>query len=247
MGAAYLPLLGAFLIGLSKAGLATGLGMLTTPLVASAMPAREAIGLILPLLCVADVLTMGFYWKQWDWKAIRELQIGGVIGIGLGMFFVSRVSNHSLSLAIGVVGLIMAILLVVRERWYPDHVYKPSLFDGILVGLATGFSSAIAHAAGPIVAIYLLAQRMPKQAFIASNAIFFTVNNLLKVPPYVAAGLITTETLARDVRYLPMLPLGVAAGWAANRLLPQRHFDVAVQVMLLVTSIQLIVTSWSTH
>ena len=98
--------------------------MLTTPLVASAMPARDAIGLILPLLCVADVLTMGFYWKQWDWKAIRELQIGGVIGIGLGMFFVSRVSNNSLSLAIGIVGLIMAILLVVRERWYPDHVYS---------------------------------------------------------------------------------------------------------------------------
>jgi hypothetical protein len=41
-----------------------------------------------------------------------------------------------------------------------------------------------------------------------------------------------------------MLPLGVAVGWAANRLLPQRYFDVAVQVMLLVTSIQLIVTSW---
>ena len=73
MGAAWLPLFGAFLIGLSKAGLATGPGMLTTPLVASAMPAREAIGLILPLLCIADVLTLGFYWKQWDWKAIREL------------------------------------------------------------------------------------------------------------------------------------------------------------------------------
>jgi uncharacterized membrane protein YfcA len=201
---ALLPLIGAFLVGLSKAGLATGLGMLTTPLVASAMPARTAIGLILPLLCVADLLTMGFYWRQWDWKAIRELQIGGVIGIAVGMLFVTRVSNNALSLAIGVVGLIMAILLVVRERWYPDHVYKPRLIDGVLVGIATGFSSAIAH----------------------------------------AAGLITTETLRQDLRFLPMLPLGVAAGWALNRLIPQRYFDVAVQVMLFVTSLHLIVTSW---
>ena len=231
-----LPYLGAFLVGLSKAGLATGLGMLTTPLVATAMPARTAIGLILPLLCLADVLTMGFYWKQWDWKAIRNLQIGGVLGIAIGMLFVSRVSNNALSLAIGIVGLIMAVLLVVRERWYPDHVYRPSLIDGMLVGAAAGFSSAIAHAAGPIVAIYLLAQRMSKEAFVASNAIFFTVNNLIKVPPYVAAGLITTETLRHDLRYLPMLPLGVAAGWAINRLLPQRYFDVIVQVMLFVTS-----------
>jgi uncharacterized protein len=246
MGPSFLPYLGAFLVGLSKAGLATGLGMLTTPLVASAMPARVAIGLILPLLCLADVLTMGFYWKQWDWAAIRNLQIGGVLGIGVGMLFVSRVSNNALSLAIGVVGLIMAVLLVVRERWYPDHVYRPSLIDGLLVGAAAGFSSAIAHAAGPIVAIYLLAQRMSKEAFVASNAIFFTVNNLIKVPPYLAAGLITTETLRLDLRYLPMLPLGVAAGWAINRLLPQRYFDVIVQVMLFVTSVHLIVTSWPT-
>jgi hypothetical protein len=41
-----------------------------------------------------------------------------------------------------------------------------------------------------------------------------------------------------------MLPLGVAAGWAINRLLPQRYFDVIVQVLLLVTSVHLIVTSW---
>ena len=246
MGPTVLPFLGAFLIGVSKAGLATGLGMLTTPLVASAMPARAAIGLILPLLCVADVLTMGFYWKQWDWRAIRDLQIGGVIGIGVGMLFVSRVSNNALSLAIGIVGLIMAVLLVVRERWYPDHVYKPSLVDSLLVGAAAGFSSSIAHAAGPIVAIYLLAQRLSKEAFVASNAIFFTLNNLLKLPPYVAAGLITTETLRHGIRYLPMLPLGVAAGWAINRLLPQRYFDVAVQILLFVTSLHLIVTSWPT-
>jgi uncharacterized membrane protein YfcA len=243
---ALLPLIGAFLVGLSKAGLATGLGMLTTPLVASAMPARQAIGLILPLLCIADLLTLGFYWKQWDWKAIRELQIGGVIGIAIGMIFVTKVSNNALSFAIGVVGMVMAVLLVVRERWYPDHVYKPSLVDGMLVGIATGFSSAIAHAAGPIVAIYLLAQRLPKEAFVASNAIFFTLNNLLKIPPYLAAGLITTETLRQDLRFLPMLPLGVAAGWALNRLIPQRYFDVAVQVMLFVTSLHLLVTSWPT-
>ena len=39
MGPSLFPYLGAFLVGLSKAGLATGLGMLTTPLVASAITA----------------------------------------------------------------------------------------------------------------------------------------------------------------------------------------------------------------
>ena len=52
--ATLLALLGVFLIGLSKAGFATGLGMLSTPLMAQALPARIAIGVVLPLLCLAQ-------------------------------------------------------------------------------------------------------------------------------------------------------------------------------------------------
>ena len=193
----WFPLLGAFLIGLSKAGFAAGLGMLTTPLVAMAVPARAAIGLILPLLCVADAFTLGAYWKQWDTTSIRHPLIGALLGIGGGMLFVSRVSNRALALAIGVVGLTMVALLAIRARWYPHAVYRPRPVDALLVGVAAGFASAVAHAAGPIFALFLLAQRMPKNAFVATNAVFFTVVNLLKVPPYVWSGLITADTLTR--------------------------------------------------
>jgi uncharacterized protein len=239
----FLPLLGAFVIGLSKAGFATGLGMLTTPLVATAMSAREAIGLVLPLLCAADALTMGLYWKRWDASIVRGPLAGAVVGIGLGMLFVNHVSNRALALAIGIVGLTMVLLLVIRARWFPHHDYKPRAIDGLAVGIASGFSSTIAHAAGPIFALFLMAQRMPKDAFISTNAVFFTVNNLLKVPPYVASGLITMQTLRLDLRLLPMIPVGIAAGWGISRLLPQKHFDWLVQLLLVLTSIQLIVSA----
>lgn len=240
----WLPLLGAFFIGLSKAGFATGLGMLTTPLVATAMPARQAIGIVLPLLCAADALTMGLYWKRWDAAAVRWPLAGAVIGIGVGMLFVNRVSNRTLSVAIGVVGLVMVALLAIRARWYPDHSYTPRVIDSVLVGVVCGVSSTIAHAAGPIFALFLLAQRMSKDAFIATNAVFFAVNNLLKVPPYVASGLITAQTLRLDLRLLPMIPVGIVAGWAISRLLPQRHFDWLVQLLLALTSLQLVAAAW---
>jgi len=66
------------------------------------------------------------------------------------------------------------------------------------------------------------------------------VNNLLKVPPYVASGLITMSTLKQDLRLLPMIPVGIAAGWAISRLLPQRHFDWLVQALLVLASVHLI-------
>lgn len=237
------PWLGVFVIGLSKAGFATGLGMLTTPLVASAMPARQAIGLVLPLLCVADLLTIGLFWRKWDTRAVLAPIGGATLGIAGGMLFVTSVSNGTLSLAIGVVGLTMTALLFIRTRWFPHAQYRPRLVDGLAVGVAAGFSSAIAHAAGPIFALFLLAQRLPKDAFVASNAIFFTVNNLMKVPPYVMSGLITVETLRMDLRLLPMIPVGVLAGWATNKFLPQRHFDLLVYALLLLTSLHLIVSA----
>jgi len=234
------PYLGAFLIGLSKAGFATGLGMLTTPLVATAVPAREAIGIILPLLCFADLLTLSVFWKKWDMSLIRFPLLGSVGGVALGMAFVSIISDRLLKNSIGATALILTVLLLIRNIWYPSRVYRPSAWEGALLGIAAGFSSTISHGAGPIIAIFLMAQKTEKGVFVASNAIFFTLLNLFKVFPYLYSGLITTGTLAQDLRYIPFIPAGVAAGWLANRALPQKAFEYLVYVLLLVTALQLL-------
>ena len=237
------PYLGAFLIGLSKAGFATGLGMLTTPLVATAVPPRLAIGIILPLLCFADFLTLSAFWKKWNLALIRFPLLGSIAGIALGMTLVSVISDRFLKTSIGATALVLTGLLIVRNIWYPTRVYRPSAWEGVLVGVAAGFSSTISHGAGPIMAIYLMAQKTEKVSFVASNAIFFTLLNLLKVPPYVYSGLITTQTLLLDVRYLVFITLGVGAGWLANRALPQKIFEYLVYVLLMVTSLQLLLGS----
>jgi uncharacterized membrane protein YfcA len=235
-----LALLGVFLIGLSKAGFATGLGMLSTPLVAQAMPARAAIGVVLPLLCLADVFTLAVYWRKWDLRLVAWPLVGTAIGIGIATAFVTSISDLALRRSIGAIGLVLTVLLVVRNRFHPHAVYRPRPWEGVLVGVAAGVSSTIAHAAGPILALYLLAQRLEKTSFVATSGVFFTVNNLLKVPPYVATGLVDGSTLALSLRFAPAIPLGIAAGWWLNRLLPQRHFDAVVAGLMVLTSLHLL-------
>lgn len=234
------PWLGAFLIGLSKAGFATGLGMLTTPLLATAVPARQAIGIVLPLLCAADLLTLSAFWKKWNLDLIRLPFWGALGGVGLGMAFVSRISEPLLRNSIGATALVLTALLIVRNIWYPQRAWHPPAIAAVLTGVFAGFSSTISHGAGPIMAIYLLAQKADKTTFVASNAIFFTVLNLVKVPPYALDGLITAETLRQDLRYLPCIPAGVAVGWLANRILPQKAFDWLVYALLILTGFQLL-------
>jgi len=240
MSAWMLPYLGAFLIGLSKAGFATGLGMLTTPLLATAVSAREAIGIVLPLLCFADLMTLGAFWKKWNLELVRIPFFGALGGIGLGMIFVNAISAQLLRNSIGATALALTALLVVRNIWYPSRVYNPSVAEALLVGLAAGFSSTISHGAGPIMAIYLMARKTDKSVFVATNAVFFTLLNLIKVPPYAYSGLITQSSLIQDLRYLPLIPLGVAAGWLANRALPQKAFEWLVYALLAITGVHLL-------
>jgi uncharacterized membrane protein YfcA len=237
---AFLALLGVFLVGLSKAGFATGLGMLSTPLMAQAVPARTAIGVILPLLCFADVFTIAVYWRRWDLRLVAWPLVGTLVGIASATLFVTSISDLTLRRSIGATGLVLTLLLVARNRYHPHAVYRPAPWQGVLVGVAAGVSSTIAHAAGPILALFLLAQRVEKTSFVATTGVFFTVNNLLKVPPYVATGLIDAGTLALSLRYAAAIPVGIAAGWWANRLLPQRHFDNVVAVLMIVTSVHLL-------
>ncbi len=237
---AFYPYLGAFLIGLSKAGFATGLGMLTTPLLATAVTPRLAIGIILPLLCFADFFTFSVFWKKWNFTLIRFPLVGSLFGIALGMACVSLLSEHLLKTFIGATALVLTILLMIRNIWYPTKIYQPSVWEAIFVGLAAGFASTLAHGAGPIMAIYFMAQKTDKKIFVATNAVFFTILNVLKLPPYIYSGLITLDTLKMDTRYLIFIPVGVGAGWLANRALPQKAFEYLVYVLLFVTSLQLL-------
>jgi hypothetical protein len=234
------PHFGVFLIGLSKAGFATGLGMLSTPLMASSMPAKDAVGVVLPLLCVADILTLVVYWKKWDFSLIKNLLIGCLLGVAVGIFFVAGISEKFLRVSIGITGLVMTTLLLFRLWWKPEAVWTPKIYQELLIGAAAGLTSTVAHAAGPIVAIFLLARRVNKELFVATSALYFFVGNWMKVPPYVAVGLINPSSLLKGIYLLPALPIGVLAGYLSNKYLPQKWFVYLSYALLIVSSLDLI-------
>jgi uncharacterized protein len=112
-----------------------------------------------------------------------------------------------------------------------------ALLGVFLIGLSkAGFATGLGMLSTP-----LMAQALPARTAIGViPGVFFTVNNLLKVPPYVATGLIDAGTLALSLRYAAAVPFGIAAGWWANRYLPQRHFDAVVAVLMIATSLHLL-------
>ncbi|MGB5844308.1 MAG: TSUP family transporter, partial [Anaerolineales bacterium] len=79
----------AFMIGLAKGGLGGTLGALATPLLALVMPADQVIGLILPILMLADIFAVSFHWRRWNSKLVLLLIPGAVVGVTIGTFVIT--------------------------------------------------------------------------------------------------------------------------------------------------------------
>ena len=234
------PIIGVLLIGISKAGFAAGLGMISTPLIATVMPARETIGILLPILCITDFFTIYIYRFKWKFEIARRMIYGALPGILLGTLVIGRISDYGLKKGIGVITLVFVVLLCVRQKWLPHKRYVPSIWHSIIIGLIAGFTSTLAHAAGPIIAIFLLSQDLDKQTFVATSAIYFAIGNLLKVPPYIASGVLTMEVFMKALCFAPVIPVGVILGRWANKRIPQKAFNYLVYVILTATALKLL-------
>jgi uncharacterized protein len=232
----------AFVIGLAKGGMGGVLGSLAVPLLALVMPVNQVVGLLLPLMMVADVPAVLFYWRQWNWKWVRLLLPGAVLGVMGATLFIVSVPERALQIVLGIFVLFFTVYKLFERRILKSWHYQSRNWHGYLAGTAGGLGSTLAHNGGPPVTAYLLLQdEMTVLAFNATCAIFFAILNLVKLPFYLLAGLMDTQLLVRALWTIPLILLGVWLGtWAAQRIKPQL-FERVILGLLGVTAVLLIV------
>ena len=87
---------------------------------------------------------------------------------------------------------------------------------GFVLGIASGFTSFVAHAGSPPINAYMIPLKFPPLKFTATMAVFFFVINLSKWLPYGLLGLLDMRNMATSLVLLPLAPLGVWVGvrWA---------------------------------
>ncbi len=231
----------AFMIGMSKGGLGGAAGALATPLMALVMPADKVIGLILPILMLADIFAVALHWGNWNGKLILLLLPGAIVGVTIGTYFIISAPTETLRTFLGVIVLIFALYMIFEKRILGLFSYKSRNWHGLVAGAVTGFSSALAHTGGPPVSIYLLMQNVKPGVFIATSALFFFILNWIKVPYYYRAQLFDMELLGRIVWLLWLVPLGVWVGrWIAFRF-NRETFENIIVGLLFINGVLLIV------
>jgi hypothetical protein len=227
-----LILLAAFLIGLGKAGL-KGVDMLAITLMALVFGGKSSTGVVLPLLCIADIAAVRYYHRHAQWAHFRKLfpwmALGILLGVWLGKDLDEQVFRQLMA---GIVVVTIAIVLGMELRKSAKVPGHPAFAVG--TGLAAGFTTMMGNLAGAFANLYFLAMRMPKNDFIGTAAWLFLVINLFKLPFQAFYWKnINTTTLLTDLGLLPALAAGFGLGLRLVRRLQDTHYRKAVIVLTL--------------
>lgn len=206
-----LIILASFIIGLSKAGL-KGIDMLNVTIMAIVFGGKASTGVVLPLLCLADVLAVSYYNRHSQWKYFWRLMPWMIIGVLIGVYAGKDLDETIFRKIMAVIIVLTIIAMIILE--FKRNLVLPSgkLFSAGM-GLVSGFATMLGNLAGAFSNIYFLAMRLPKNNFIGTAAWVFLVINFFKLPFQIFYWKnISASTLYTDLLLLPALALGFWSG-----------------------------------
>lgn len=233
--------LSALCVGMSKTGV-QGIMLMIVPLLAMAFGAKESTGIILPMLCMADIIAVAYYKRIADWKIVARLLPTAILGFFLAIGVDSLVPGGQFRQLMGWTLMLALGVMVWNEIFGKENRWMKKGWYSAVFGLLGGFTTMIGNAAGPVMSVYLLSMRKEKMEYIGINAWFFLVVNLLKVPlqAFVWHN-ITWDSLALNLLMLPVIGIGALIGVRIVKMLPERAFRRFVQVVTVISVILMII------
>jgi uncharacterized membrane protein YfcA len=203
---------------------------------------RQGAGLVLPMLVVGDLLAVATFKQHADWRYIRRMLPPACIGVIAGALAMWTIRDDTVFTPL--IGWIIFTLTVLQLL----NMRRPTLFAGAphtrwfawLMGLLAGVTSMLANGAGPIIALFALAVGLPKFAFVGTNAMFFLVVNVFKLPFSWALGLIGSSSLSLNLVLVPAIGIGMLLGRWLTRIVPQRIFDALLLAFAAIAALRLL-------
>lgn len=231
----------ALSIGMSKTGV-QGIMLMIVPFMAMAFGAKESTGVILPMLCMADIIAVAYYKRIADWKIVAKLLPTAILGFFLAIGVDNMIPAGQFRQLMGWTLLLALIVMLWSEIFGKENRWMHKWWYEAIFGLLGGFTTMIGNAAGPVMSVYLLSMRKEKMEYIGINAWFFLVVNLLKVPLQAFVwDNITLPSFSLNMLMLPVIGIGAWLGIKIVKLFPEKAFRRFVQVVTIISVILMLI------
>ncbi len=221
----WLVLIGcSIMVGFCKTGIAVG-GTTVVPIMALAFGARPSTGLLLPLLCIADLGAIIYYRRSCSWYHLFRLLGWAIVGL-----FVGIVIDHFVPLALFkyliAFSIMLSVVVLLLNEWRRRTGDAPQRGWVLAIyGVVGGFATMVGNAAGPIMSVYLLSIKMPKMMFVGTSAWFFMLLNYTKLPLQIWVwDNIHYDSILAAVVMIPFIALGSWIGVVVIKKLPEKLY-----------------------
>ena len=229
------------LFGISKGGFGGGLGTAAVPLMALVVSPVQAAAILLPILCVMDLVALWKFRGKWVWPELKVLLPASLLGILIGTLLFEYMSAAMVKLIVGFVAIAFTLHYWLRPQGSnsAEANYYPMSY-GLLGGSVAGFTSFVAHSGGPPISMYLLRRPLDKMDFAATTVLFFAVVNYVKLVPYAWLGQFSLDNLATSAALVALAPIGVLIGAWLHARISDRLFFSMVYVLLFAVGVKLV-------
>jgi uncharacterized membrane protein YfcA len=227
------------LSGLAKGGFA-GVGALAMPIMALGIDPVRAAAIMLPILILQDAVSVWSFRHSWDGHILKVMLPGMAVGVGLGYLFAAQVPESAVLGALGLISTVFGAQRLWVERG--GAIVLPSTspdWIGTLLGVASGFTSQIAHAGAPPFQMWVLPKRLARDVLIGTSAIAFAVMNWIKVPAYAALGQFTRANLMATAMLAPIAIAATFAGVVLVKRVDPARFYTLIYVLMVLLGIKL--------
>ncbi|GGO66005.1 sulfite exporter TauE/SafE family protein [Bowmanella pacifica] len=229
------------LTGISKSGFAGALGVFSVPLLLLVLPPQQALGLMLPLLLLADIFSLKSYWRQWDATRLKMLLPGMAVGLLLGSLLLGHLPTLGLQAVIGVLSCLFALRYLLGRRL--QGAWLATRPAALVLASASGLSSTLLHAGGPPLMMHMLSLALPSATLVATTAVLYAGMNVAKLIPFVFYGVLDWHLVGLALLFFPLTWLGNRWGiWLRTRL-NHKVFMGVLHGLLLLMGIKLV---WQT-
>ena len=231
-------LVGAFAVR-SAAGF--GAGLIAVPMLAFILPVPTAVSVATALTTLTSVHQVSRDWRHIAWPQFAAVVFYTVVGIGVGLYFVKLLDEHTLRQCLG----IFLILYSSHTLWKGNASSSlPSRWRGVLAaaaGIFGGFFSALfGGGVGPIYVVYFNTLRMERVAFRVTMSAVVLIGGFERVAGYASYGFYNGSAIRLLLLGLPLVVVGSWIGDRLARWVSVRTFSRVVGVLVLLSGVALL-------
>ncbi len=214
-----------------------GFALLTIPVLSLIIDFPHAVALTALWGLVINLLLLKDLWKHINFKNLKYLYIGSIIGIPIGIIFLLFFEPKLLKLILAIV----IILFIVFSLKKNEDVPKLNNWLSVAAGFFSGFLGGALSTNGPPIIIYLHYFSKTKEQFKASITGFFIVSSIIIVSSHLISGISDAFVFKNFFYFSPIVLIGYFLGKNVYKKVNHQFFDKTILFLLLLISILLLI------